>query len=59
MAARARLVLGQVKVADQSNEIVAVPALLDLMAIEGAVVTIAATGCRRAVAQTIVDKKSR
>src|SRR5260221_938741 len=39
-AARQRLVLGQVKVADKSNEIVAIPALLDMMAIEGAIVTI-------------------
>ena len=38
-AARQRMVLGQVKVGDKSNEIVAIPALLDLLAIEGAVVT--------------------
>ncbi len=43
-AARQRLVLGQVKVADKSNEIVAIPALLDMMAIEGAIVTIDAMG---------------
>ena len=35
-AAHQRLVLGQVKVADKSNEIVAIPKLLDLLAIEGA-----------------------
>ena len=35
-AARQRLVLGQVKVAEKSNEIVAIPKLLDMMAIEGA-----------------------
>lgn len=57
-AARQRLVLGQVKVADKSNEIVAIPALLDLLAIEGAIVTIDAIGCQRAIAQTIVDKKA-
>jgi Transposase DDE domain len=43
-AARQRLVLWQVKVADKSNEIVAIPALLDMMVIEGAIVTIDATG---------------
>jgi DDE_Tnp_1-associated len=42
-AARQRIVLGRVKVAEKSNEIVAIPALLDMMSIEGAVVTIAAT----------------
>ena len=39
-AARQRLVLGQVKVNEKSNEITAIPALLEMMAIEGAVVTI-------------------
>src|SRR5258705_6277867 len=57
-AARQRLVLGQVKVADKSNEIVAIPALLDMMAIEGAIVTIDAIGCQRGIAQKIVDKKA-
>jgi hypothetical protein len=42
-AARQRLVLGQVKVAGTSNEIVAIPKLLDLLVIEGAVVTIDAS----------------
>jgi predicted transposase YbfD/YdcC len=57
-AARQRLVLGQVKVAEKSNEIVAIPALLALMAIEGAIVTIDAMGCQREIAQQILDKKA-
>ena len=57
-AARQRLVLGQVAVAEKSNEIVAIPALLDMMAIEGAVVTIDAMGCQRAIAKKIKDKKA-
>src|SRR5262252_4758319 len=57
-AARQRLVLGQVKVADKSNEIVAIPALLDMLAIEGAVVTIDAMGCQRDIAQKVIDKKA-
>jgi predicted transposase YbfD/YdcC len=57
-AARQRLVLGQVKVADKSNEIVAIPALLDMMAIEGAIVTIDAMGCQRDIAQKILDQKA-
>jgi len=43
-AARQRLVLGQVKVAEKSNEMVAIPALLEMMAIEGAIVSIDAMG---------------
>ena len=57
-AARQRLVLGQVKVADKSNEIVAIPALLDLLAIEGTILTIDAMGCQRAIAQKVIDKKA-
>jgi predicted transposase YbfD/YdcC len=57
-AARQRLVLGQVKVADKANEIVAIPKLLDMLAIEGAVVTIDAMGCQRAIAQKVVDKNA-
>ncbi len=43
-AARQRLVLGQVKVDDKSNEITAIPRLLAMMEIEGAIVTIDAMG---------------
>jgi len=56
-AARQRLVLGQVKVEEKSNEIVAIPRLLDMMSIEGAVVTIDAMGCQREIAKKIIDKK--
>lgn len=57
-AARQRLVLGQVKVNEKSNEIVAIPKLLDLLAIEGAIVTIDAMGCQRDIATKIIDKKA-
>ncbi len=57
-AARQRLVLGQVKVAEKSNEIVAIPKLLDLLAIEGAIITIDAMGCQRDIAQKVVEKKA-
>jgi predicted transposase YbfD/YdcC len=57
-AARQRLVLGQVKVADKSNEIIAIPKLLEMVAIEGAIVTIDAMRCQRDIAQKIVEKKA-
>lgn len=57
-ASRQRLVLGQAKVADKSNEIIAIPKLLDMLAIEGAIVTIDAMGCQRAIARKIVDKSA-
>ena len=57
-AARQRLVLGQVKVSEKSNEIVAIPRLLDMLSIDGAIVTIDAMGCQRGIAQKIIDKKA-
>jgi predicted transposase YbfD/YdcC len=57
-AVRQRLVLGQVKVAEKSNEIVAIPKLLDMLAIEGAIVTIDAMGCQREVAKKIIHRKA-
>jgi DDE_Tnp_1-associated/Transposase DDE domain len=57
-AARQRLVLGQVKVAEESNEIIAIAKLLDMLAIEGAIVTIDAMGCQRDIAQKVVNKKA-
>ena len=57
-AARQRLVLGQVKVEEKSNEIIAIPKLLRMLEIEGAIVTIDAMGCQREISQAILDKKA-
>jgi predicted transposase YbfD/YdcC len=51
-----QLVLGQQKVDEGSNEITAIPALLELLTLEGCIVTIDAMGCQRAIAQRIVGK---
>lgn len=51
-----RLSLGQVAVDEKSNEITAIPALLDLLDIKGALVTIDAMGCQKAIAQKIIDQ---
>jgi predicted transposase YbfD/YdcC len=48
--------LGQAKVAEHSNEITAIPALLNLLAISGCIVTIDALGCQTEIAQTIIDR---
>ncbi len=53
---RQNLVLGQTKVADKSNEIVAIPKLLDLLTIKGATITIDAMGCQRKIAEKIITK---
>jgi len=48
-----RLVLGQVKVADKSNEITAIPALLELLDLAGCIITIDAMGTQTAIAKQI------
>lgn len=52
------LVLGQIKVDDKSNEITAIPVLLDSLLLEGCVVTIDAMGCQKKIARKIVSKKA-
>jgi predicted transposase YbfD/YdcC len=47
------LVLGQVAVEDKANELTAIPALLDVLDIEGAVVTIDAMGCQKSIARRV------
>ena len=49
--------LGQVRVADHANEIVALPTLLEQVVVAGSVVTIDAIGCQREVARTIVERQ--
>jgi predicted transposase YbfD/YdcC len=57
-ASNQRLVLGQIKVADKSNEITAIPDLLDLLTLKGSVVTIDAMGCQREIATKILEKEA-
>jgi predicted transposase YbfD/YdcC len=51
-----RLVLGQQRVDEKSNEITAIPALLRLLDLKGCIVTIDAMGCQKAIARTIVEQ---
>ena len=55
-ADQARLVLGQRRVDDHSNEITAIPELLEMLVLEGCIVTIDALGCQKRIAQTIRDR---
>jgi len=54
----AGLTLGQRAVSDKSNEITAIPELLEMLAIEGTVVTIDAMGAQKAIAAKIIDRKA-
>jgi len=53
-----QLVLGQLKVDVKSNEIVAIPKLLDIIFIEGSVITIDAMGCQKSIADKIIENKA-
>ncbi|HEY9844751.1 MAG TPA: ISAs1 family transposase, partial [Candidatus Caenarcaniphilales bacterium] len=57
-ASEQRLVLAQVKVEDKSNEITAIPALLKLLDITGAIITIDAMGTQTEIAKQIIDQKA-
>src|ERR1035438_3827741 len=52
------LVLGQRKVDEKSNEITAIPKLLNALELAGTVVTIDAMGCQREIASRIIEKKA-
>jgi predicted transposase YbfD/YdcC len=55
-ATQAQVTLGQVAVEGKSNEITAIPRLLELLDLHGALVTIDAIGCQKAIAKQIVAR---
>nr|BCN21727.1 putative transposase [Vibrio cholerae] len=50
--------IGQLKVDSKSNEITAIPKLLDLLDVKGCLITIDAMGCQKKIAQKILDKEA-
>ncbi len=52
------IVLGQEKTTEKSNEITAIPELLNSLALKGCIVTIDAMGCQKGIAEQIIKKKS-
>ena len=55
-ASKTGLVLGQVKTDAESNEITAIPKLLEILHLQGCLVTIDAAGCQREIVKHIIDK---
>lgn len=53
-----RLVLGQTKVSAKSNEITAIPALLEMLDLSGCIITIDAMGTQKSIAQKIIEADS-
>lgn len=52
------MVLGQVKVNEKSNEITAIPQLLELLVLKGCIVTTDAMCCQRDIASTVIEKEA-
>ena len=57
-AAENRLVLGAIPVDDKSNEITAIPKLLEILVLTGAIVTIDAMGCQKEIAAAVRQKEA-
>src|ERR1700738_5066131 len=55
-ASENKILLGQVKTEEKSNEITAIPELLDMIDVAGSIVTIDAMGCQQGIAKKIVKK---
>ena len=53
---RSKLVIGQVKADEKSNEITAIPRLLDFLYLKGAIVTIDAAGCQKKIVKKILKR---
>jgi transcription elongation factor len=53
-----KVVMGQLKTEQKSNEINAIPALIKLLEVKGALVSIDAMGCQTKIAQQIVEKEA-
>ena len=50
--------LGQEKTSEKSNEITAIPELLEVLALKGCIVTIDAMGCQKSIAKQSIQKKA-
>jgi predicted transposase YbfD/YdcC len=57
-ASESQMVLGQAKVDDKSNEITAIPELLELLEVSGCIITLDAMGCQTEIAATIIEKEA-
>ncbi len=55
-ASQTGMVLGQLKTSEKSNEITAIPALLDMLEVSGCIISTDAMGCQKAIAEKIREK---
>lgn len=57
-ASENKILLGQIKTDEKSNEITAIPELLDMISVQGSTVTIDAMGCQQEIAKKIIEKEA-
>lgn len=57
-ASKQNMVLGQLKTEEKSNEITAIPQLLDMLALKDSIITIDAMGCQTKIAEKIINKEA-
>ena len=57
-ASENKVMLGQEKVTEKSNEITAIPALLEALVLKGCIITIDAMGCQKEIAKQIIEKEA-
>lgn len=57
-ASKNKIMLGQIKTEDKSNEITAIPKLLDAIDVQGSVITIDAMGCQQKIASKIIKRQA-
>ena len=57
-AVESGIVFGQIRVTEKSNEITAIPKLLDAIEIKGNIITIDAMGCQKEIAKIITEKQA-
>lgn len=57
-ATRNSMILGQIKTEEKSNEITAIPRLLEMLTLKGCLVTIDAMGCQRDIAEKILEAEA-
>jgi hypothetical protein len=53
-----KMVMGQVRTDEKSNEITAIPKLLEVLEIKGCIITIEAMGCQKEISRKITEKKA-
>jgi predicted transposase YbfD/YdcC len=53
-----QITLGQIKIEEKTNEITAIPELLDMLDVEGSIITVDAMGCQKSIVSQVIESKA-